>query len=1837
MNKNSNDLFVPTLLTTKAPQSLLQICKNYVKTEKNFKVNDDDIQKLIEYGILRASDVERVIVYKFAFNSLENEPRYVKMRFVLPKKHKTTQLSAQTLIFAQHISNNVDDIFDYWIEKKKVYHCYSNRKYWRNLLLRLEGSFYWYRLFLKIYLDNFHSLEPHSIYNISCVHTFNNYKRGMRFMTIDITPEWHQFLLLNQWEDFVKLCFARKCDFVYDLTRCGDVEANPGPVMSKCMRYTNSSMHSKHQAQGMVDEVKSLNDFLHSKLPAVVDSIKSIVNESMISANNTALFADERIKEDIELLSSKVDNHITQIQSMQSKILKTLVVISLISIMVKMRWYKTALFVSGLSLLSLFGIPEQLIEKIQKIFNIEHQAQVFSSGPAISSLVGSIICFFIIGKLPKDSSIENFSKKTNNISRGLSGMINLHKDIGKLWKGVKDFVMSQIDPTPEGFTTMEEEMLQWMKDIEYYVDIVVKKKSSIVAEQVIKMSGLLKQGLKLRRWAFENKCSADVVRNISNYIRTAEQLYNYADKNNTLAGGQRQRPLCIVLFGESQIGKSGAIYLLAQDLCYAAGYRKASDIDEQIYARQPETEFWDGYKGQFVVVRDDALAAVDDVSNPNPELHETIREINDFPFHLHMAALEDKNTYYSSKVGIMTINDINSPIKSLTYSEAFYNRISDNMFRVSPSKQFSKTLDLGGGNFKTILDLEKVEAHLDKLSQEKGYRVPITTDIYQFEKWKKVMIDGKVQFMPDVSVQIMNYEQFSSYMCKQLLKKTDDFKVKKEFMEKRLLSMQAQGGTDDDDIFFDANQDICDIISKRVCNGESMLDIECDLLSSDLANDYLAFKQGSNKMQSRFSVKLKGYSERLYDEAVSSIKNWFNIFKNKVCEILNKYPALKWIFSIGSIAVAMYTAYSLFNQKEETPDHFIINDKIDDATYEKNMKWMSKQSLSFEDKMMYLKTNLMMRYPEEKERIDQNTQGISFVAEGHNSPGSGQMKKNPKHNIEGIQSPGSGKQNKTQKHRVEVVSHESEGTSDTNAMETAFTIMKNNLYSLSYTNSDGKDIVLGNAIALQGFNYLIPYHFIKYLILRQSPLTTKLHLSRINYSEKIYNNMMSFELSELINKDKTLNRAIQLKYGEHELDAVIFCVSQNSNVHLHRSIVNHFILKEELGRLHGNMQGLLLSYHNDNGQIAKVIKSLNDVHNYEQELSISVENETYIHRAGYLYQGDTMKGDCGGPLILKANSLVRKIIGIHISGTTGEGYSAKLYQELLQEHIDLLSKKLTDSHRAQCYLHIDANILESEKCEVPNGVFNDIGTLKIPLHQCSKTVLKPSLIHGMISKPITKPAHLKPFEKDGQIIDPASKGLEKCGGVTPLIDSKLCDMARNYVKQKLYINHKKIDIENYARVLTYEEAIKGTDDTYMSAICRSTSPGYPFNSDPKYKTTKPGKQEWLGSGTEFDFTSPSAMKLKQLVDELEDNCKKGIITGVICADTMKDERRPINKVDEGKTRMFSACPMHFVTLFRKYYLGFASYLMHNRNLNGIAVGTNPYSDDWDQIVRQITKKGKKVLAGDFSNYDGSLNVQVLWLVYEIIEEFYKRHDKNYKEEDARVRYSLWCHIVNSVHVNGKYLYQWTHSQPSGNPFTVIINSVYNLLILVIAYLLSILLSDLPEDIKAKLFNTMSFDKNVSPIVYGDDNILNISDFISSIFNQKILTDMLKILGHDYTEETKDGKMHLYREIHEINFLKRKFVFDDDTYHWIAPLDQSVIYEMLNWVRGNSVDSVFLLKTNIETALREMSLHGFHAYQTFVRELENNEIVMRKVQPFIPTYSEVRSVMEHLDPMGGFSA
>lgn len=599
-----------------------------------------------------------------------------------------------------------------------------------------------------------------------------------------------------------------------------------------------------------------------------------------------------------------------------------------------------------------------------------------------------------------------------------------------------------------------------------------------------------------------------------------------------------------------------------------------------------------------------------------------------------------------------------------------------------------------------------------------------------------------------------------------------------------------------------------------------------------------------------------------------------------------------------------------------------------------------------------------------------------------------------------------------------------------------------------------------------------------------------------------------------------------------------------------------------------------------------------------------VQKRTYHLRTGYVYEMETQAGDCGSPLLALNAHLRRKIIGLHVAGggTDWKGYSSPI--------------NATDIRRAMQYaqlesrviLQLDALVKEvSNEVDMPEGNFVPVGHPVHVVRNPTKTAFVPSSIQGLWKEPITKPAALRPVWTEEGMIDPLMTGLKKAGENPVALNPDYLKAAVTSVGWLLKRDPAR------ARVCTLEEASCGIEgDAFAVGIPRSTSAGYPY----KFATKMPGKKEFLGDTKDNMYIQP---KLREDVERRLNLAREGERYPTLWCDTKKDERRPVAKVLAGKTRIFSAGPIDFTLAFRQYFLGFAASLMDNRIDNEIAVGTNVYSSDWMRIAEKMRSKGPKVIAGDFSNYDGTLNPELLWAVLDVVNEWYQG-----TVEESNIRMILWKEIVNSVHVYDNTVYLWNHSQPSGNPLTAILNSVYNILSL--RYVWMSITVGTP-------YHTMeAYTTHVAAITYGDDNVLNISDEIAPIYNQVTMALAYEEIGMTYTDETKTGQMVPHRTLADVQFLKRKFVYDLELARWRAPLTLETILEMPNWVRRTpDINTDAQTCLNVEAAVRELAIHGRETFEKYAAELADC-CKARGLRPQIGTYYEY--AMNELATYGG---
>ena len=148
-------------------------------------------------------------------------------------------------------------------------------------------------------------------------------------------------------------------------------------------------------------------------------------------------------------------------------------------------------------------------------------------------------------------------------------------------------------------------------------------------------------------------------------------------------GGVRPEPLWIYLTGPAWAGKTTFQHTLMEDVWnLLAKRKKMTDIKvsgpfdrSRVYDRRKETEYWDGYGGQFFTLIDDLFQETDETKRAQTAL-ELIWMVNSAQYQLHMSKIEDKgHVNFSSRCLITSTNDSMLPIDvGLTSMDALYRR-----------------------------------------------------------------------------------------------------------------------------------------------------------------------------------------------------------------------------------------------------------------------------------------------------------------------------------------------------------------------------------------------------------------------------------------------------------------------------------------------------------------------------------------------------------------------------------------------------------------------------------------------------------------------------------------------------------------------------------------------------------------------------------------------------------------------------------------------------------------------------------------------------------------------------------------------------------------------------------------------------------------------------------------------------------------------------------------------------------------------------------------------------------------------------------------------------------
>lgn len=1370
---------------------------------------------------------------------------------------------------------------------------------------------------------------------------------------------------------------------------------------------------------------------------------------------------------------------------------------------------------------------------------------------------------------------SGFFATMDTVSRGINGTMNIGEKLTLLFKkAVGYFGLEKYGFAPDLESAYPQDFEDLVKDVQHFSCASVVRALNTNPEDCRRAENMRKN---LMQQQVKYAKSPPIRTKLSAFTPFIHKIADIARLRDPAHTKIRTEPVCVYLYGDPGVGKSIAMNLIASAVLAKHGFIPADAtaavvskaIAENFYVRNSDEEFWNGYHNQFIAAEDDALQTKDSEANPSKQPTEFIKISNAFPYPLNMAELEDKGTtYFQSALYMASTNlkIINPP--SITSQEAYLRRITIPLYvcvkpeKRDPNGRLKKNEDLVGYD----LDAYNFYLHDFRTGVTSGVDAQGRQDSTKAMSLKQVcdLINSRLEKKKNEAVLLEDacttFARLYSQAGNRTLVSVKDMNINISQDAVKMIENYIHCGTD----------------TRTVTNGLSCWTYTHPHDSFiDMLNYFVHKKEGTPMCQIVFNP----------NEHVSNIvqvRKWMAETKKKYQGWLSTVNWKRILTFMGYAttlaAVSAFAGQYTYNrvQKSIAPPAETELQKAFDR--EAQQKGIFRSSIEQAQAFTQGSHHIPYRYDEplpfswftkkprfgvfnDQEECDlfYNARDIFTTEWGDKdilakfTPGDflptayyltwvspeaavreGVLTQEEADGYQQVLTRWNAKQDQmlsmSGKSRQKV-------RSPPGARKHPQPLARGMQSHIGNKNAD--DILTkvqnNQATLWQGRanNNLLFFEKRKFLF--------NYHAYRIFLENSTDQPFVTLMLKTASEGTQVAFKEIKWTKVADRLSDVIIGEMPRHVCPEFRSLTHAFITKKEADRL--PFKQAIMSVPGPNGFTMRTgqIRSL---------LTEEIEDPLGPYRVyGVELSVVSRRGDCGSPYILDTADSHR-LFAIHTAGNESlvKSVGTLVYQEMLTS---------TSQSGSTSILH--GNVL-------------DLGHLP-PVFSNTKSQIVPTAIFGKIVETQMAPAKLARFDEDG---GPMAKALSKQFGPVYHVDPTTLHYAsRSYMRM---LN--KCAPPEELGVLSFRRATRGDEGSdFIRPINRTRSAGYPFVLHTKQK----GKTQWFPE----DWSENTHTRaLEELVNSQISAMEKGEVQQYVFLDTLKDETRPIAKVLEGKTRVFAAAPMDFIIVFRMYFLTFLAHMMRNRIDNESAVGIKAQSDEWTLLYHRLIKHGPRVIAGDFSNYDGSLNPRILWAVYDIIEHFYASAGAT--EPEQQVRRCLWSNIVNSYHLCGDIFYQLNHSQPSGNPSTAILNSMYN--------------SIACRYVFYRLYEpSVEFNDYVSMIAYGDDNVLNPSALVP-LYNQDNMAEIFSEIGMTYTDEDKTGDLG-DKTIDQVGFLKRKFAYDEEMRFCYAPLSLTSILECFNWTKKSDYELDIIVQ-NANSAYVELAMHPKPVFNYWSRRIAN---------------------------------
>jgi len=282
-----------------------------------------------------------------------------------------------------------------------------------------------------------------------------------------------------------------------------------------------------------------------------------------------------------------------------------------------------------------------------------------------------------------------------------------------------------------------------------------------------------------------------------------------------------------------------------------------------------------------------------------------------------------------------------------------------------------------------------------------------------------------------------------------------------------------------------------------------------------------------------------------------------------------------------------------------------------------------------------------------------------------------------------------------------------------------------------------------------------------------------------------------------------------------------------------------------------------------------------------------------------------------------------------------------------------------------------------------------------------------------------------------------------------------------------------------------------------------------------------------------------------------------------------NEVRDVAKVEASGARTININSMYFNLLLRRYALPVMEVLSRDWEKTGCVIGINPASPSWGRMHAKLNRWGGKYVSDlDGKCFDKSQDAPLLCgYVFLFVVEVAELCG-GYTLGDKEILENLLASLMFPFLVWHGDLYCINGTNTSGNSLTTFINS----LMMIICMRLSFRVLKPRPDLR--------FEDYVELLVYGDDLDFAVHPEMKDCMHPAKVAEFLLSEGFIMKSGAGKGSLLDWRDISEVTFLKRRFVPADWKYQQdgvdvtpiLCPLETKSMIKMMAW-RGKSDKSI----------------------------------------------------------------